>query len=395
VSRLFSTAWVPYVIGFAVTLGVGLSAMTPPVESLERTEADRAATFNASPAETIVHGYSDLEIDRAIRNGLEWLVRHQFAEGAWDSEYFSLNCHGPSCSGRGTGGYDVGVTGLALLAFVRSGALDDSADGLLYEATVRKGMSWLLSRQHTSGAFMDQGGRGMYNQAIASLAVIEVYDHFGDIEFRRAAIRAVDHIQRSRNADAAWRYGIRDGDSDTSVTGWCVAALAAAKHAGLDIDPYVLGDVAAWLDTMTDRKYYRVGYNAPGTGTSVERGVNEDFADNATLSAIGITIRHAAGRSPRTPQNMEGIAILLQDLPVSDEAHRDYYYWYHGSQAMQGHLSTSDRDRWRTALLQQLIPTQSESACQAGSWRPDGKWSHTGGRIYSTAMNLLSLAAIR
>jgi len=59
-------------------------------------------------------------VDRAIK----WLYYHQDRDGKWDQDGFQKNCdtkQGAACDGQGTSQYDVGVTGLALLAFMGSG----------------------------------------------------------------------------------------------------------------------------------------------------------------------------------------------------------------------------------------------------------------------------------
>ena len=51
-------------------------------------------------------------------------------------------------------------------------------------------------------------------------------------------------ILRSRNAYAAWRYDSPGlGDNDSSVTGWMVLALVAARDAGLVIEESALLDL--------------------------------------------------------------------------------------------------------------------------------------------------------
>lgn len=76
----------------------------------------------------------------AVVAALEWLVRHQSPDGRWDCDRFFASCGDPPCSGpttapteggldgRGPGAgyrpFDVGVTALALLAFLGHGETD-------------------------------------------------------------------------------------------------------------------------------------------------------------------------------------------------------------------------------------------------------------------------------
>jgi hypothetical protein len=38
-----------------------------------------------------------------------------------------------------------------------------------------------------------------------------------------------------------------------------------------------------------------------------------------------------------------------------------------------------------------LLPNQRKGACEDGSWDPVGEWCRGGGRVYATAINVLTL----
>ena len=74
----------------------------------------------------------DSKSSKAAIAGLDWLVRHQNPKGYWTSIDLEASCVDPEahCSSRGhelvrgfhgKKGYNVGVTGLALLAFLSRG----------------------------------------------------------------------------------------------------------------------------------------------------------------------------------------------------------------------------------------------------------------------------------
>jgi len=46
---------------------------------------------------------------------------------------------------------------------------------------------------------------------------------------------------------------------------------------------------------------------------------------------------------------------------------------------------------WRAALDRVLIGSQRRDGDSKGSWDPVGPWGFSGGRVYATAMALLSL----
>ncbi len=73
---------------------------------------------------------------------------------------------------------------------------------------------------------------------------------------------------------------------------------------------------------------------------------------------------------------------------------RDTYYWYYGTQVMY-HLGGDHWEAWREQLEPLLVRSQIASGPLAGSWDPlrpvPDKWAAYGGRLYVTALNLLSL----
>ena len=66
------------------------------------------------------------------------------------------------------------------------------------------------------------------------------------------------------------------------------------------------------------------------------------------------------------------------------------YYWYYGSIAMF-QLGGPYWKAWNGALKNALIPTQKRMGCNNGSWDPAGAWGGAGGRVYATAINVLTL----
>src|SRR5690606_9872257 len=62
------------------------------------------------------------ETARAIEDALKWLKDHQDEDGKWDTdEFMKHDVNGAPCDGPGNPVHDVGITGLALLAFLGDG----------------------------------------------------------------------------------------------------------------------------------------------------------------------------------------------------------------------------------------------------------------------------------
>jgi hypothetical protein len=337
---------------------------------------------------------AESDVDRALARGLEWLARHQSADGHWDSDGFETRCH-DRCGGPGHPLYDQGVTGLAILAFVESGSAARSTET---DAAVRRGLEWLKSCQDEEGCFTSRVAHNFtYSHAIATLAVARALEATDDESLRGPLERAVKFIELCRNPYKGWRYGVSPGDNDTSVTGWMVSALAAAKAAGVSVDAAGLSSSQAFLDEMTDATG-KVGYTQRGSGPVRIAGAQQAFPpdESESLTAEGLAASIAMGRAADHPIAARQRERVLRKPPRWDvEAGSiDLYYWYYGSLA----LARSGGDpggEWVEALHGALLPAQEREGDRAGSWAPVDAWGETGGRIYSTTMAALALAHSR
>ncbi len=186
-----------------------------------------------------------------------------------------------------------------------------------------------------------------------------------------------------------WRYSFDFGESDGSVTAWCLEALIAARDAGIPVDPNVIDGALGWVDDITMGG--RVGYTYAGTLKVYIPDGNDNFQDNPALTAATLAARLKYGQKP-APMHQAGIDMVLQEVPSGDAMKRDYYYWYHGA-AMASQVKKADV--WKKALLQLLGSSQEKAGCARGSWLPDDRWSCVGGRVYATAINTVSLVRLK
>ena len=115
-------------------------------------------------------------MQQALADALQWLADHQSPEGMWDADAFMHHdryADAPPSDGRGSAVVDVGLTGLAVLAFLGDGST--TSDGR-WSRQVASGVQWLRSVQQEDGLFGSEvGNPTLYNQAIATLAVCEAY----------------------------------------------------------------------------------------------------------------------------------------------------------------------------------------------------------------------------
>lgn len=336
----------------------------------------------------------DGRTESATDAGLEWLRRHQSTSGAWDGDGFEAQCKDGKCGGAGGPLYDPGLTGLALLAFLGTG---ETHKGGKYQATVRSGLKWLKTIQDAEGCYGPRtSSHFTYNHAIASMAVVEAYGMTQSPLFRSSAQRGLDFIKECRNPYLAWRYGVKPQDNDTSVTGWMVMALKAGVMSGLEVDPDGFDGARTWIDKATEPEYGRTGYTARGNGPSRAQELMDRFpADKSeSLTAVGVLTRIYCGAKEGDDMVAKGADLCMKSLPTWDEAAGscDFYYWYYGTLAMW-QVGGPRWKRWEAAMKPSLVDHQRlvVGECRHGSWDPVDPWGPDGGRVYSTAINTLSL----
>jgi len=335
--------------------------------------------------------------EQALKDGLEWLANHQDDDGKWDCDEFMK--HDPPtdvCDGPGHAEHDVGVTGLAMLAFLGDGHTTRQG---LYKEKVTKAVKWMREQQDFENGLIGEkiGTAFLYDHSIATLAMCEAYYFSKSPIIRGTAQKAISFVTQARNPYGVWRYEVPPvGDNDSSVTGWMVFALKSAEEAGLKIDSQSFADSITWFDEVTDRQSGRVGYSAIGEPSSRTPGVNDNYPREKTeaMTAVGLLCRFFLGQDPSEDDIMVKHAdLMLKTLPEWDDDEgltNDLYYWYYGSYAMY-QMGGKHWKAWNNAMKKAVLESQDKEGSRKGSWVPNGPWGHAGGRVYSTALCVLCL----
>lgn len=335
----------------------------------------------------------------AVLAGLIWLARHQSPYGSWGAKTFTNQCKGTACTGTGEEEFDIGVTGLSLLAFTSAGYTPSSKDiyeGFDFGLVVRKAANYLMSIQDNQGiyGFLEQG-KFMYNQAIAAYAICDLYGIIKDsptgVMFKDTAQKGVNYLVSVKNPGKGWRYQPQDGQNDSSVTGWATMALKSAELAGLNVDPNVFAEIKSFYDDVTDPNTGEVRYTEL---TPLDR----EPAVQPTTTAIGIMVHFLIDRNRSGPLVQKGVGLIMKSLPVWDTSKEgiiDYCYWFFGSYYLNYYDGPDGPcwQRWNEQLKEVLVKNQRPMAdkCAWGSWEPIDRWSEEGGRVYATAINTLTL----
>jgi len=312
-----------------------------------------------------------------LKRAVGWLVAQQEADGRWDCAR-----HG------GTGDGDVGVTALAALAMIR-------ADSAGRDLAIGRALDRLVAFQREDGMYIGAtSGHPAYGHAMATIAMAEGLARIRSNRHRASLARALAYSAAARNPGQSWRYRVRRGDNDTAISGWMIEGYLAAREAGVenpDHDAGVAG-VTWWLDRVTEPTYGRVGYTQRGNGPSRPDGTHLRFKADRTesLTAVGLALRLRFGETLASPLVRKQLGRCVACLPRWEhDGSIDMHYWYWGSRAMAAADGVAV-SRWRDALFAALGRGQSAD----GSWDPVGPWGRYGGRVYSTAIGALALAAV-
>jgi len=193
---------------------------------------------------------------RAIERALVWLAEQQDS-GAWGGEH------------------RVGLTGLALLAFLGNG------DGKRLE--VGRGIQFLLEQQKSNGMIGNDTGPYMYGHAIAAIALLEALVLTREESLAAPVAAAVAFSVAAQNESGGWGYRFRDRESDTSVGGWHILLLRLAFARGDDTVIPALNLARERLRVVTDESG-RVGYRAPGQFPHGHQALTAVGATGARLS---------------------------------------------------------------------------------------------------------------
>jgi hypothetical protein len=379
----------------------------PPLPSLTvksfgyRREPVRGKLLDANSKSAAPAGKPLKSIPETISKGLAWLARAQSAQdGSWKADVYNSNWDKWETPQHKWG--EVGVTGLALLAFLGEGetwAPDASGKKSPHAETILKAVKYLVSKQDESGRFGPGEADGvnfMYNHGIATLAISEAAGLSGDEMLRESAQKAVDFIVAAQTPAGGWNYHAKPaGDSDSSVSSWQVQALYAAREAGLNVPKAAL-DKAKDMYIKATQPDGRVAYSV----------LKDDTLTYPSLRGIGLMIRQMLGEDPRAVPVLKKMSgLLLAQAPRvrpewgplwqpssanSDDdrlrAKHDPYAVYFNTYALFM-AGGKDWEVWNDALRVAIPMLQDND----GAWRCNDINTRKAGFAYSTALNVLTL----
>ena len=322
--------------------------------------------------------------EQAVEAGLRWLALRQLSTGAWrtDSDL--------------TRWADPGVTGLAMLAFLGAGYAHQEGK---YRQTVSRAIAYIKREQDTEGCIGRMGDRRrtghMYNHGICTLALVEAYAMTKDQGLKEPAERAVDFISVAQNTMGGWRYYFNSADGDSSVSGWMVSALHAARLAKLHVPDKTLTGARKFFASVTNKEKGYTSYMAglaPSSAALVAVGLlcNQYLGVEGDDPYIKLASHAILKFPPKWVELTKDNRLDIENLATREPGANDYYFWYYASLAL--HIAQDDHwAKWYPQVRDILVKHQEQQGANAGSWPPSSRWALRAGRVYSTAMAILAL----
>lgn len=299
--------------------------------------------------QTYSHGLG-AKTEPAVQRALEWLRINQQADGSWGDDNRNA------------------MTGLALLTFLAHGETTDSPR---YGACVEKGIRHLVAQQDATGRF----GKNVYVHSIATYAISEAYSMTRIAALKPVMEKAIAVIIQGQQSKGGWDYDYGNkGRRDTSIAGWQIQALKAAKIAQAEVPGLeeALAKALGDLKSAQHRENGRFFYSDP-TG-----------AGSLSMTGVSVLCLQLLGEG-ESPEARDGLQALQEmDCNWRKAPEWALYTWYYTTQA-RFHAGKG-WESWNARFARTLVAHQNED----GSWpAPGNEKNH--GPVYSTTLAALML----
>ena len=322
--------------------------------------------------------------EQAVAEGLQWIVKHQRPDGSWRLHHNVNACQG-DCRNEGKIESPTAATGLALMSLLGAGYTHEAGP---YQLEIREGLTYLLSKMRVGprGGNLTISGGGkanMYAQAIATIALSEAYAMTRDPALEQPVREAQKYICSAQNEfNGSWGY-LAGQAGDLTVTGWQITALKSCKLAGIPVDPEVWNKAHKFIES-TGNTGGLYGYKKP---VNLKLSARKRDYQVKTTTAVGSLLQMYFG----TPLESASLRNSVNFLNKEGVSPTDVYFNYYAMQVFR-HYGGEDWKQWNAVAREHLVDTQDHSNTHArGSWYFPDKHGKVGGRLYTTAMAVMTL----
>ena len=300
--------------------------------------------------------------ESAVIQALRFLKKNQQQDGSWNDKY------------------RVGITGLALLAYLGHCETPVSAE---FGETVFSATVYLVDRgmKNRGRLFDDAKSHWCYEHAIATYALCESYLFSRSFGYQVPNLepvvkQAVEWIINSQNNAGSWGYQYGGGARfDTSITAWHLQALKAAKASGLEFSR---------IDEVINKGLKSLVISQTANGGFAYQPT-ENTKGNFPLTGAGVLCLQQH-RGKRDFDARRGISHIAKNSRFNFKKGANLYEHYYVSQAAineGGNFWKGYNKMFRDSLLDGQNPD--------GSWPSPPGNRHSEGIIYDTCLATLML----
>jgi hypothetical protein len=345
----------------------------------ERDPSGARAAAARKPADAADLARSAFEKDRtdlAVDKAIAFLISQQRPDGAI---YDHQN--------------DTTMTSLSIMAMASVGI--QPADPTPEGQAMQKALAFVLrdDRQDAHGYFGSKDGSRMYGHGITTLMLTEMLGMGVDQEQDQLAHercqKAIDLIlsaqkhRKSYQYQGGWRYDPHASDADLSVTIWQLMALRSAKNDGLQVPASAIRQAVEYLQRSYASTLDRNGM--PDNRASGFCYTPGQSSPTYAMTAAGLLAMQVCGEY-ESPLVVGAADWLLEHPPQWRERFFFYgtYYYAQGMYQRGGEHANAAR-----ALIQDILLEKQRGD---GSWQAENSSESRVGRVYATAMAVLSLS---
>jgi hypothetical protein len=366
---------------------------------------------------------TNVPVSLAVRNGVDWLVSVQGADGGWGQDGGETS-HVRSGENLETAGNDVANTAVATQALLRAGHAPTQGK---YRERVRRGVEFILGHVEASppeglaitsvtGSQIQRKLGPYIDTFLTSMLFAEIDGQMGDAKsnqrVRLALEKCVRKIEQNQQHDGSWN--ISGGWAPILGTSMASRSLFLAEKKGVEVEPAVMAKVdeytkdsmrvnaGGYVSRPVDAGTYRggvvggVGGAGGGVGTVTET-IRVEAAPPAVAASAGVPLYQGAQaleQLSRTEKDRETNAEEI--AAVTDALRSDTFtsgFGSMGGEEFFSYLNISDSlhraggepwNKWNADMKTKLVKLQN----QEGSWA--GHHCITG-RVAVTSAAILTL----
>ena len=306
---------------------------------------------------------TNVEVDRTVARGLEWLANHQSHSGHWTAN-----------SGEA---YPTAMTALAGMALLSEGS---TATQGKYSPNIRKAVDYLLSRCRSNGLIGDpaRDSRYTYGHGFAMLFLSQVLGEEEDADRRKELIerltRAVEFTGRAQTPGGGWGYvSSRDGggfdEGSTTITQ--VQALRGCRNAGVPVPKEIIDKAVTYIKKCTD----------PDGGVRYQLAGGGGGRPPITAAAVACLFNAGEYDSEYVPKILAYCKRTLGDTSEQGASGHWHYAHYYYAQVLYREGGKT-WEAYRDKVFSRLVSEASS----------DGSWSQSYiGPVFTTSINLTIL----